>query len=109
MTDSQQSYLTDQQLLDSAFEIFLQLAADNLTPQHITCFNQQFEQYGYLALYTPEEDWRNHLEIEQLDDYVEIMIGLSKAPDIIDPLLARVLISRLAHEKSNCMILWNGE
>ena len=49
--------LSVDELLDHAYEIFLELAADNLSAEQIECFNAEFEARGVLGDSAPEEDW----------------------------------------------------
>ena len=75
-------------LLDHAYEIFLELAADNLSPEQIECFNAEFEERGALGDTAPEEDWQEYVEFE-VDPalHVEICVGLLNDDDEFDRLL----------------------
>lgn len=47
--------LTDDETLEAAYDIFLELAQDNLDPADILLFNLQFEQRGPAELFDPSE------------------------------------------------------
>ena len=69
--------LSTDELLDHAYEIFLELAADNLSQEQIALFNAEFETRGALGDSEPDADWQEYLDFE-LDParHVEICIGL---------------------------------
>ncbi|CAK8740882.1 hypothetical protein SODG_004359 [Sodalis praecaptivus] len=46
--------LTDDETLEAAYDIFLELAQDNLDPADILLFNLQFEQRGRQSCLTPQ-------------------------------------------------------
>ena len=53
--------LTEDETLEQAYDIFLELAADNLDPADVLLFNLQFEERGGAELFDPAEDWQEHL------------------------------------------------
>ena len=98
--------LSVDELLDHAYEIFLELAADNLSPEQIECFNAEFEERGALGDTAPEEDWQEYVEFEvSPEQHVEICVGLLNDDDEFDRLFARMLLSRVAEER-HCQIQW---
>ena len=46
--------LTEDETLEQAYDIFLELAADNLDPADIILFNLQFEERGGAELYVQD-------------------------------------------------------
>lgn len=46
-----------EELLDTALELFMELASDNLPEQEIARFNQEFNDRGLLAETDPADDW----------------------------------------------------
>ncbi len=98
--------LSVDELLDHAYEIFLELAADNLSQEQIALFNAEFEQRGALGDSPPEEDWAEYLDVE-LDParHVEVCVGLLDEQEEFDTLFARLLMSRDPEERS-CQIQW---
>ncbi len=93
-------------LLDHAYEIFLELAADNLNPEQIECFNAEFEERGALGDTVPEEDWQEYVDFEVSPElHVEICVGLLNDDDEFDRLFARMLLSR-DPDNRQCQIQW---
>ena len=98
--------LSVDELLDHAYEIFLELAADNLSAEQIECFNAEFEERGALGDTTPEEDWQEYVEFEvSPEQHVEICVGLLNDDDEFDRLFARILLSR-DPDNRQCQIQW---
>ncbi|ONF74615.1 dsDNA-mimic protein [Salmonella enterica subsp. enterica serovar Typhimurium] len=83
--------LTEDETLEQAYDIFLELAADNLDPADIILFNLQFEERGGAELFDPAEDWQEHIDFDL-------------NPEIND-IFARVLLCREKDHKL-CHILW---
>ncbi|MDU7335273.1 MAG: YciU family protein [Klebsiella pneumoniae] len=82
--------LTEDETLEQAYDIFLELAADNLDPADIILFNLQFEERGGAELFDPSADWEEHVDYD-----------LNEINDIF----ARVLLCREKDHKL-CHILW---
>ncbi|WP_261866931.1 HI1450 family dsDNA-mimic protein [Budvicia aquatica] len=98
--------LDEDEALDQAYDIFLELAVDNLDPADIILFNLQFEEHGAAELLDPSDEWLEHVDFDLNPDFfAEVIIGLTNQQDEIDDIFARVLICR---EKNNkfCHILW---
>ena len=99
--------LTEDEALDQAYDIFLELAVDNLDPADVILCNLQFEERGAAELFDPAEDWKDHVDFDLNPDFfVEVVIGLTdgESEDITD-VFARVLICREKDHKL-CHILW---
>lgn len=92
-------------ILDSAFEIFHEMADDNLDFNDLEKYQQDFDEQGAAIAILPADDWQAHLDFE-LDKnlYVEIQIGLAPKEEM-EVLLARLLLSRDPKQKF-CHILW---
>ena len=102
----QQPLLSVDELLDQAYEIFLELAADNLSQEQIECFNNEFEERGALGDTEPEADWQEYVDFEvDPAKHLEICVGLLNEDDEFDRLFARMLLSRVAEER-HCQIQW---
>ena len=102
----QQPLLSVDELLDHAYEIFLELAADNLSQEQIECFNNEFEERGALGDTAPEADWQEYVDFEvDPAKHLEICVGLLNDDDEFDRLFARMLLSRVAEER-HCQIQW---
>lgn len=83
--------LTEDEALEQAYDIFLELAADNLDPADILLFNLQFEERGGAELFDPAEDWSEHVDFDLNPDFfAEVVIGLAQrdGEDITDILPA---------------------
>ncbi len=104
--DQQQAPLSVDELIDHAYEIFLELAADNLSQEQIACFNNEFEERGALGDSQPEADWQEYVDFE-IDPakHVEICVGLLNEEEEFDRLFARMLLSRSPDERQ-CQIQW---
>ncbi|MCO6524742.1 MAG: DUF440 family protein, partial [Candidatus Schmidhempelia sp.] len=91
------------------YDIFLELASDNLDSADIILFNLQFEDIGAAELYTPDPQiWQQHepdININNLELYAEVLIGLIDNSDYINNIFARVLLSR-DKAKKLCHIIW---
>jgi uncharacterized protein YciU (UPF0263 family) len=96
--------------IDAAYDIFLEMAPDNLEAADLILFTAQFEDRGAAELVDTSTDW---LELVQEDidlaNFAEVRIGLvNEENDTLDDVFARVLISRLADEKF-CHIEWKRD
>ncbi|MGL5224549.1 MAG: DUF440 family protein, partial [Aeromonas sp.] len=60
-------------LLDTALELFMELASDNLPEQEIARFNNEFNDNGLLAETEPAQDWAADVGFAVSDtDYAEV-------------------------------------
>ncbi|MCE0557111.1 MULTISPECIES: HI1450 family dsDNA-mimic protein [unclassified Motilimonas] len=104
MTDKNQ--LTPDELIDAAYEIFLDLACDNLDPADMILLAAQFEEQGAADLVAVGFDWDEHVGFEvDEDNYAEVVVGLVDEDDALTDIYARLLISKDQDEKF-CHILW---
>ncbi|PIJ51659.1 dsDNA-mimic protein [Erwinia sp. OLTSP20] len=99
--------LTEDETLEQAYDIFLELAGDNLEPADIILFNLQFEERGGAELYDPAEDWQQQVDFEVNPDFFsEVVIGLGEEDgEPITDVFARVLLCREKDHKL-CHIIW---
>lgn len=99
--------LTEDETLEQAYDIFLEMAADNLDPADIILFNFQFEESGSAELFNPSEDWQEHVDFDLNPDFfAEVVIGLADTEyGEINDIFARVLLCREKNHKL-CHILW---
>ncbi|SUB63339.1 dsDNA-mimic protein [Plesiomonas shigelloides] len=96
----------DDELIDNAYDIFLELASDNLDPADIILFNLQFEDRGAAELVDVATDWGSEMGIPASNDlYAEIVIGLVNEQDEIDDVFARILLNR-SKDMKECHIQW---
>lgn len=67
--------LTDEQALDTAFELFTELASDNLSESEMTLFNTYFNQTGFVELYDVDPALFDEIDFEaDVDDEVEELL-----------------------------------
>ncbi|WP_167386563.1 HI1450 family dsDNA-mimic protein [Xenorhabdus kozodoii] len=99
--------MTEDEALETAYDIFLEQALSNLDPADSLLFNLQFEERGGVELLEPSGVWLKHVDFDLNPDFFsEVIIGLAESDEAeIDDIFARVLICR---EKSHpiCQILW---
>ncbi|OBT12071.1 hypothetical protein A9264_02690 [Vibrio sp. UCD-FRSSP16_10] len=96
--------------IDTAYDIFLEMAPDNLEAADVALFTLQFEDRGAAELVETADDWAQHVGFEvDKETYAEIKIGLvNEADDILDDVFARMLVSRDTEHKF-CHILWKRD
>ncbi|TKI08148.1 HI1450 family dsDNA-mimic protein [Martelella alba] len=99
--------LTDDDIIEQAYDIFLELAPDNLDPADVLLFKFQFEQRGAAELFDPSERWRGQVDLPvNPNDFAEVVIGLAEQDGMpVDDVFARMLLSRDRTAKI-CHILW---
>lgn len=99
--------LTKDETLERAYDIFLELAPDNLESADLLLFTLQFEERGGAELFVPKEDWLEHVDFDLNPVFfAEVIIGLAETDGAeINDIFARILLS---HEKKNNLyhILW---
>lgn len=68
--------LTEDETLEQAYDIFLELAVDNLDPADVILFNLQFEERGGAELFDPSEDWAEHVDFDLNPDFfAEVVVA----------------------------------
>ncbi len=96
--------------IDTAYDIFLEMAPDNLEPADVLLFTAQFEERGAAELVETGDDWVQHTGFDASgEQYAEVRIGLvNESNDVLDDVFARLLISR-DPENKYCHILWKRD
>ncbi|MDE1238087.1 HI1450 family dsDNA-mimic protein [Vibrio aestuarianus] len=96
--------------IDAAYDIFLEMAPDNLEPADVILFTMQFEERGAAELVDVADDWVQHVGFDvDKEDYAEVLIGLvNEQDDVLDDVFARMLVSR-DPDKKFCHILWKRD
>lgn len=94
----------------TAYEIFLEMAQDNLEPADVLLFTAQFDDRGAAEIVETRDDWAEHTGFEVDGElYAEVIIGLvNEENDELDDIFARMLISR-DPENKGCHILWKRD
>lgn len=96
--------------IDVAYDIFLEMAPDNLEAVDVILFTAQFEDRGAAEAVETGDDWSQHVGFDvDKESYAEVKIGLvNEADDALDDVFARMLISRDQDNKF-CHILWKRD
>ncbi|KUI99340.1 HI1450 family dsDNA-mimic protein [Vibrio sp. MEBiC08052] len=96
--------------IDAAYDIFLEMAPDNLEPADIILFTAQFDDRGAAELVDVNDDWSDQVGFDvDKDTYAEVNIGLvNEENDTLDDVFARMLISRDPKQKF-CHIFWKRD
>lgn len=97
-------------VIDAAYDIFLEMAEDNLEPIDVILFSTQFEDRGAAEVVEIGQDWSEQVgfEIDQ-ERYAEVRVGLVNSDnDELDDVFARLLVSRDPEHKF-CHILWKRD
>lgn len=96
--------------IDTAYDIFLEMAPDNLEAADVIIFTAQFEERGAAELVETGDDWAQHVGFEvNKETYAEVKIGLvDEESDTLDDVFARMLVSRDPEHKF-CHILWKRD
>ena len=90
-----------------AYEIFLELAPQNLSELDIREFNQHHEEYGFIEDSEPDESWQEFVSLESdAEDFVQVLVGIEYEDG--DEVLAKILISRDL-DAPFCHVLWKQE
>ncbi|ENM3808466.1 HI1450 family dsDNA-mimic protein [Vibrio cholerae] len=96
--------------IDTAYDIFLEMAPDNLEPVDVILFTAQFDDRGAAELVDVGDDWDGQVGFEvDKEIYAEVRIGLvNEENDVLDDVFARMLISRDPDQKF-CHMLWKRD
>ncbi|MCT8767933.1 HI1450 family dsDNA-mimic protein, partial [Glaesserella parasuis] len=91
-----------------AYDIFLEMASDNLEPADILLFNLQFEERGAVEMVETSENWEQEIGVLiDPDAFAEVWIGLINQNDEMDDIFARFLISNDA-ENREYHVIWKS-
>ncbi|WP_273859341.1 HI1450 family dsDNA-mimic protein [Photobacterium sp. GSS17] len=105
-----QDLISYDDVIDTAYDIFLEMASDNLEPADVMLFTLQFDDRGAAELVETQDDWAEHVGFDvDKDVYAEVRIGLvNEKTDEVDDVFARLLICRDPDNKF-CHILWKRD
>ncbi|MEZ9525378.1 HI1450 family dsDNA-mimic protein [Enterovibrio norvegicus] len=91
--------------LDTAFDIFYEMAEDNLDYDDLLAFQARFDEEGAGIAVDAESDWEEHVGFDvNREKFVEVRIGLT-SEDTLNDVLVRMLVSRDPEQKF-CHLLW---
>ncbi|MCW2254571.1 uncharacterized protein YciU (UPF0263 family) [Providencia alcalifaciens] len=108
MTKPQSLTLIDEdEIIEIAYDLFLENAMDNLEPADQVLFALQFEESGAAEIIPLSTNWHSVIQPAfNLDNFSEVIIGLVQSEeDEINDIFARILISRDPMQSFN-HILW---
>ncbi len=96
--------------IEAAYDIFLEMAPDNLEPADVILFTAQFDDRGAAELVEVGDDWEEQVGFEvDKETYAEVRIGLvNEANDELDDVFARMLIS-LDPDNKACHMMWKRD
>ncbi len=96
--------------IEAAYDIFLEMAPDNLEPADVILFTAQFDDRGAAELVEVGNDWEEQVGFEvDKETYAEVRIGLvNEANDELDDVFARMLIS-LDPDNKACHMMWKRD
>ena len=98
--------LTPDEAIDIAYDIFLEMAGENLDPADILLFNLQFEERGAVEMVETGDNWDEEIgTLIDPDALAEVWVGLVNDQDEMDDVFARFLISHEA-ENREYHVIW---
>ena len=93
-------------VIDLAYDIFLEMAGENLDPADIMLFNLQFEDRGAVEFVETADDWEQEIGVLiDPDAFAEVWVGLVNEKDEMDDVFAKFLISH-QEEDREFHVIW---
>ncbi|MCG7560438.1 DUF440 family protein [Pseudoalteromonas sp. McH1-42] len=89
-----------------AYDIFLELAGDNLTAEDVELFDSQSEEFGFIEDSVPDDSWHTLVAYDQeaeAEHFIQVSVGLEETQG--DVIFAKILISRDL-DAPFCHIVW---
>ena len=100
------SMLSAEQLIELAYELFLESAADHLPPEDIVDVTLEFEERGTVESCPPSNEWHNEVPAPYIPaEWLEIWIGLLDHQDEFCLLFAKILVPK-SGERQQAIIHW---
>lgn len=95
---------TIEEATHQAYDIFLELAPNNLSDKDVEEFNLHREELGFIEEDEPDDQWQDFVALEiEPEHFIQVLVGLEYESD--DLLFAKILISR-DKDAPFCHILW---
>lgn len=95
---------TIEEATHQAYDIFLELAPNNLSDKDVEEFNLHREELGFIEEDEPDDQWQDFVALEiEPEHFIQVLVGLEFESD--DLLFAKILISR-DKDAPFCHILW---
>lgn len=92
--------------IDIAYDIFLEMAGENLDPADILLFNLQFEERGGVEFVETADNWEEEIGVLiDPEEYAEVWVGLVNEQDEMDDVFAKFLISH-QEEDREFHVIW---
>ena len=92
--------------IDIAYDIFLEMASENLDPADTLLFNLQFEERGGVEFVETADNWEDEIGVLiDPNEYAEIWVGLVNDQDEMDDIFAKFLISH-REENREFHVIW---
>ena len=92
--------------IEIAYDIFLEMAPENLDPTDILLFNLQFEERGAVEFVETADNWEEEIGVLiDPEEYAEVWIGLVNEQDEMNDIFAKFLISHLEEDRQY-HIIW---
>ncbi|TND59167.1 hypothetical protein CF129_06455 [Aeromonas dhakensis] len=90
---------TPDQLVEWAYDQFLEQAADMLAPEQIVDITLEFEQRGAVEATLPNADWSTELGVPvDMERWVEVWVGLLDHQEEFEVIFATFLLPRHSNE-----------
>jgi len=100
---------TEDELIDFAYDTFLDCAQKELAPADQILFAMQFEDRGAVDIVDLGNDWPASVAMGiNNDEYCELHIGLVDDEDQLNDVFGRVLVKKKANDNF-IHILWKAE
>lgn len=103
---TQQTPLNPDTAIDLAYDIFLEMAPENLDPADIVLFNLQFEERGAVEFVETADNWEEEIGVLiDPEEFAEVWIGLVDEKDEMSDIFAKFLISH-NEEDRQFHVIW---
>jgi Uncharacterized protein conserved in bacteria, COG3099 len=97
---------TPDDVIEWAYELFLEEAADHLAPEQVVDITLEFEQRGAVESTIPSADWGQELgEPVDLTAWAEVWIGLLDHQEEFETIYAKYLVP-LASDQHTAHVRW---
>lgn len=102
--------LSYDEVIDAAYDIFIEMAPDNLEQPQLGQYESDFDDFGAAIAVELSHDWEAQVGFAvDSESYAEVRIGLvDEEQQALGTLFARLLICRVPDEKF-CHILWQRD
>ena len=95
---------TVEEATHQAYDIFLELAPNNLSDKDVEEFNLHREELGFIEEDEPDEQWQDFVALEiEPEHFIQVLVGIEF--DDSDQVYAKILISRDL-DAPFCHIIW---